>query len=113
MRIAKGILEWIRTECWNGEYFAAVADKRGKVLDGVFYPRTNAWVFHSIAHCVRGGALQMSSWEAIIEQCYSRLERCDYSGLERNISSRRLRMALAVRAGWTGKSRDLYREEEG
>ena len=92
---ARTFSEWLLENCWNGEYFFPVLDVNGRVLEREWYPRTNAWVFHSLSYFM----LKLGRDErilAILEKVYTKLEVGNFQGRERNTWSKRLLFAVRL-----------------
>lgn len=60
---ASKIVRWLLKYSWNGKYFYPVLSDSGEIVDNNFYPRSDAWVIHSIAHYLKIKGLDRKLYE--------------------------------------------------
>jgi hypothetical protein len=105
LTLASKIKNFILKYSYNGEYFCPVLDVCGNVLESEYYPRTNAWVFHSLAfyyqHVDRDPELLN-----IISVLSRKLLEKSLKGSERNMWSYRKLYLLRLRNFLTFRSID-------
>lgn len=75
------IIDFIITNSWNGTYFYPILNNDGSVFDGNFYPRSDAWVIHSLAHYIKNTELNSNILD-IININYKEIAKNDFCGLE-------------------------------
>lgn len=92
---AKIVYRWIVDHSWNGEYFFPVLTKDGTPFCPKEYMvRSDAWVFSSLANCHKelDGTEELSN---IIEKCYQKMEKSNFSGKESHASNFRIRLMFS------------------
>lgn len=85
---AKLMIGFITKNAWNGEYFYPILSKEGKVFDNSFYPRSDAWVLHSLCHYM-SHIEQNKMLVDICEKNYNKISDCNFTGLENHTLTRR------------------------
>lgn len=84
------IFENIYKYSWNGTYFNPIIFENGKVYDRRFYPRSDAWVFHSILHSYQ--LLDSENKKIALEiskENYQEIKKRNFRGLENHAISPR------------------------
>lgn len=86
------IFENIYKYSWNGEHFNPIIFKNGKSYDKRFYPRSDAWVFHSIIKSY--DFLSDSNKRLVLEisgKNYQKIKKSKFRGFENHaVSNRKL-----------------------
>lgn len=87
METADKIADVILKNSWNGRYFAPVLNKELKVVDGRFYPRSDAWVVHALTayYAVK----KDTKYREVIETDLKIIHDCNYQGTENHALTRR------------------------
>ena len=78
---ASKIVKWLVKYSWNGEYFYPVLRDSGAVVDSNYYPRSDAWVIHSIAHYMKIEGLDKELYE-ICKDNFLKMKKCNFRGKE-------------------------------
>lgn len=78
--LAVKTLYWILHYSWNGKYFYPVISKDGRPVERSYMIRSDAWVFNAFA----AARLHLGEgpWDEVIELCWQRMEKFDFSGPE-------------------------------
>ncbi len=87
---SKKVLKWICANAWNGSFFYATVTAAGVPSDQMYYVRSDAWVFNSLALAVVEGQAE-DDVLAICDSAYQKMERCEFSGMESHASNLRVR----------------------
>jgi hypothetical protein len=81
------VIKWLVRNSWNGEYFEPIITKEGKKASyNGYMVRSDAWVFNSLATYYKEVDMNLTYLE-ILEKCYIKMERNDFSGRESHASS--------------------------
>lgn len=89
------IVDKLRMKAWNGKYFWPVLDSDWGVLDSNFYPRSDAWVLHSLSEWLRVDPDQSDLFE-IIDIGFREIESAEFKGLENHAINFRKRVVGSV-----------------
>ncbi len=73
-------VRWVVEHSWNGKFFIPVLHPDGSPLSSRYMVRSDAWVFAGLAAALCHGTSSVST--DILEACYRRMERRDFSGPE-------------------------------
>lgn len=92
---AKQITDWLMKYAWNGKYFYPILTREGGVEDPRYYPRSDAWVLHSLAHYMRD-----TGYDEEIYACCTvgvdRLFECNFQGMENHAQTWRSRSVVKL-----------------
>ncbi|MCI8416047.1 MAG: hypothetical protein HFI33_00875 [Lachnospiraceae bacterium] len=80
---AEALKDFIIEKFWNGNYFTPVINQDGKVLDNNYYPRSDAWVLHSLSEYIM--FKDDKKIKDIVDKGLERLQNSQYCGLENHV----------------------------
>ena len=84
---AESLKDFIIGEFWNGNYFVPIINLEGTILDNNYYPRSDAWVLHSLSeYIIFKNDKQIKE---IVDKGMERLNSHAYCGLENHVITMR------------------------
>lgn len=109
LEASRKIIQWVIRSSWNGSYFYPILSEDGRVIDRNFYPRSDAWVVHSIAHFMKLAGIDDNLLN-ICKQSLSNLRKTNFTGKENHAYT--MRNAFSMKLIGSFRSflrRDYYR----
>lgn len=92
---AKKIVQFIMENAWNESYFYPIINKDGSVFDQEFYPRSDAWVIHSLTHYMKHTGFDKSIYDSCIKS-YKKISDQNFRGLENHTLTNRKKLFAAL-----------------
>lgn len=106
LRCAKLVIDWIVEHSWNGDYFIPTLSHRGKAIDDNYYPRSDAWVIHSISHYMSYVGYDENLYR-ICKKAYQKIKNSEFRGKENHAWNFRKKIVIySMNFIKTGKWRD-------
>lgn len=96
--ISKKIVKKVINHSWNGEYFYPILDDRFRAFDKHFYPRSDAWVLHSLAHYYKNIERDEEIYKVIFKG-YTSISEVNFIGYENHTLSRRKKVFIKLLSG--------------
>ncbi len=93
---ASKILDWIKKNAWNGNYFYNIVPTDGIILDKRLYVRSEAWVFSVFSLAVKEN-ISFDVYLDICEKSYNTILHADFSGIENHATNNRIRFFRGLR----------------
>lgn len=84
---AHEVLDWLLLYAFNGDYFYPILQEDGSIADDEFYVRSNAWVFHSLAHYLKYVQFDQMIYE-ICRNTYQMIYGCRFKGYDIKVWNR-------------------------
>lgn len=96
LKMSKKVIDWIIKYSWNGNYFEPILSESGvpsKVMS--YMVRSDAWVFNSFSLYYKE-VDKNEEIKKIIETCYKKMEKVNFSGPESHASSKRKKVLSKI-----------------
>jgi hypothetical protein len=94
--LATNVKGYLFKYCWNGHHFSPVILNSSKaIFDDHFYPRSDAWVIHSISDYTRYIDLDLVSLNCC-DQVLKKILANDFIGLENHTITRRKKIFALI-----------------
>lgn len=87
-KVSGEIVNKVLNHSWNGKYFYPILDKDFNTFDSNFYPRSDAWVLHSLAHYYKKNS-QNKKLNDVILTGYKSISEVNFIGYENHTLSTR------------------------
>lgn len=78
---AQKMMEFIILNSWNGRYFIPIVSTNKGYFDTNFYPRSDAWVLHTVSHYQKVNGYDKDLYK-ICTLDYEIIKKCNFRGLE-------------------------------